>query len=122
MRWGILFRREIVLNYARIQDIQIRANLIERWLGLARIQIQTATGSSEAEMTLEGFPNYEQIRDFLYERMRGAREGDHHARTARPSASAPHVQDSRELAGILREIAGELRSIRETLAARLPRT
>jgi len=27
MRWGILFRREIVLNYARIQDIHLRSNI-----------------------------------------------------------------------------------------------
>src|SRR5690242_8865955 len=39
MRWGILLRREIMLNYSRIQDIQLRSNVIERWLGLARIEI-----------------------------------------------------------------------------------
>ena len=35
MRWGILFRREVIVNYARIQDIHLRSNIIERWLGLA---------------------------------------------------------------------------------------
>ena len=54
MRWGILFRREVILNYARIQDIHLVSNLLERWLGLARLQIQTASGSASAEMTLEG--------------------------------------------------------------------
>src|SRR5687768_6894000 len=39
MRWGILFRREISLAYARIQDIHLTSNFVERWLGLARIQI-----------------------------------------------------------------------------------
>src|SRR6185436_10889464 len=33
MRWGILLRREVMLNYSRIQDIQLRSNVIERWLG-----------------------------------------------------------------------------------------
>ena len=37
MRWGILFRREINLTYARIQDIHLRSNLVQRWLGLARV-------------------------------------------------------------------------------------
>src|ERR1051325_2347885 len=46
MKWGILMRREIMLNYSRIQDIQLRSNVIERWLGLARIEIQTASGSA----------------------------------------------------------------------------
>lgn len=53
MSWGVLFRHEIVLNYARIQDIHLRSNAIERWLGLARIEIQTGSGSSSAEMVLE---------------------------------------------------------------------
>ena len=35
MRWGILFRREINLTYARIQDIHLRSNFVERWLNLA---------------------------------------------------------------------------------------
>ncbi len=34
MSWGILFRRQTIINYARIQDIHLRSNLIERWLGL----------------------------------------------------------------------------------------
>ena len=54
MRWGVLFRREINLTYARIQDIHLRSNVVERWLGLARIEVQTASGSAGAEMTLEG--------------------------------------------------------------------
>ena len=45
MRWGILFRREINLTYARIQDIHLRSNFVERWLNLARIEVQTASGS-----------------------------------------------------------------------------
>jgi putative membrane protein len=52
MSWGIIFRNEVVLNYARIQDIHLRSNAMERWLGLARIEIQTASGSSNAGMTL----------------------------------------------------------------------
>src|ERR1051325_11502387 len=64
MRWGILFRREIILNYARIQDIHLRSNLLERWLGLARIQIQTASSSAGAEMTIEGLLEFNEVRDF----------------------------------------------------------
>src|SRR3954471_19954801 len=71
MRWGILVRHEVMLNYSRIQDIQLRANVVERWLGLARIEIQTASGSS-SEMTLEGITDHAAMRDFLYSRMRGA--------------------------------------------------
>ncbi len=73
MQWGILFRKEINLTFARIQDIHLTSNFVERWLGLARIQIQTASGSSKAEMTIEGVREFGPLRDFLYSRMRGAR-------------------------------------------------
>lgn len=119
MRWGILFRREVLLNYGRIQDIQIRANLVERWLGIARIEIQTAAGNSGAEMTLEGFVNYEQVRDFLYEKMRGSKSHPaipDVARSASPAVVSGAVQPGGdELAVILREIAGELRALRTSL-------
>lgn len=116
MRWGILFRREIVLNYARLQDIQIRANFVERWLGLARIELQTAAGNAGAEMTLEGFTNYEAIRDFLYDRMRGSRQAavGVTAATSEPGAAVP-AGDSRELVAVLREVAAELRALRSAL-------
>ena len=104
MRWGILFRREITLTYARIQDIHLVSNLVERWLGLARIQIQTAAGSSSAEMTIEGVKQFETVRDYLYTRMRGVRE-------AHKPAAAPRAGDQ-----TLQEIAGEMHAIRELLA------
>jgi putative membrane protein len=134
MGWGILFRREIHLTYSRIQDIHLVANIVERWFGLARIQIQTASGSAKAEMTLEGLLEFEHVRDFLYSRMRGARDG---ATTARPAADpalagaelgAPaatlHVathstgDGGGELAAVLAEVAAELRGIRLALEAR----
>ncbi|HEX2252305.1 MAG TPA: PH domain-containing protein, partial [Thermoanaerobaculia bacterium] len=74
MRWGVLFRREIHLTYARIQDIHLTSNVVERWLGLGKVQVQTASGSSKAEMVIEGRQDFEPIRDFLYRRMRGMRD------------------------------------------------
>ena len=84
MRVGILFRREVNLTYARIQDIHLGSNLIQRWLGLANVQIQTASGSAGAEMVIEGFKEFEAIRDFLYSRMRG-----YHTRSPQAAASSP---------------------------------
>lgn len=74
MRWGVLFRREIHLTFARIQDIHLTSNIVERWLGLGRVQVQTASGSSKAEMVVEGLKEFEAVRDFLYSRMRGMRQ------------------------------------------------
>lgn len=116
MSWGILFRRQIIINYARIQDIHLRSNLVERWFGLARVLVQTASGSSGAEMTLEGFKEFEAVRDFLYSKMRGVKDPAH--KPTAPGGSAPGQEA--ELAAALREVARELRETRRALQSRAP--
>lgn len=111
MRWGILFRREVNLTYRRIQDIHLRSGLFQRWLGLADVLVQTAAGSSSAEMTLEGLPQFEAVRDFLYARMRGH---DDHVGQATSGDPA--------LVTALHEVAQQLASVREALTRALPRT
>jgi uncharacterized protein len=114
MSWGILFRRQTIVNYARIQDIHLRSNFVERWLGLAKVMIQTASGNASAELTLEGLKEFEAVRDFLYLKMRGVK--DHPAAPA--SVPTGHSAPDAELAGLLREITGELRALREELGRR----
>ncbi len=123
MQWGVLFRKEINLTFARIQDIHLTSNFLERWLGLARIQIQTASGSSKAEMTIEGIRDFRPLRDFLYSRMRGARG------LAEPAVSvgrvapdlesvAPQTGSLGDVAAALREAVSELQEIRRALERR----
>ncbi len=112
MSWGILFRREIIVNYARIQDIHLKSNIVERWLGLARILVQTASGTQSAELTIEGIKQFELLRDFLYSRMRGVKD-------QRATTDTEHADRSAdELSAALREVTQELRAVRELLAAR----
>lgn len=73
MQWGVLFRREIYLTYRRIQDIHLTRNIVQRWLGLSTLAVQTASGSSAPEMSIEGILQAEPLRDHLYAQMRGAR-------------------------------------------------
>ncbi len=115
MSWGILFRREIIVNYARIQDIHLRSNLVERWLGLAKVLVQTASGSSSAELTLEGLKEFEAVRDFLYSKMRGVKD---HPQAPSLSAPAVAVPAETELTAVLREVARELRETRLALQSR----
>lgn len=119
MRWGILFRREVILNYSRIQDIHLQSNLVERWLGLGRVQIQTASGSSNAEMTIEGLLEFESVRDFLYAKMRGVKEKVQPQSAAR-DASEGHVGAGSlaEVAATLREVGAEVRALRESIDRR----
>lgn len=77
--WGILFRRENHLTYPRIQDIHVTRNIVERWLGIGTVSVQTASGSGSAEAEIVGVTDFEAIRDFLYARMRGLEhDGEEH--------------------------------------------
>ncbi|HUR27253.1 MAG TPA: PH domain-containing protein [Planctomycetota bacterium] len=115
MKVGILFRREVNITYARIQDIHLSSGFIQRWLKLADVQIQTASGTSGAELTIEGFHGAEAIRDFLYARMRGARD---HVPTATAGARA----DGDEVVKLLLGIRDELHETRAALERRAPRS
>jgi putative membrane protein len=105
--WGILFHRETYLTYRRIQDIHVTRNLFHRWLGLAAVSVQTASGSAGAEMVIEGIREPEKLRDFLYARMRGAREGLEPV-GEKEGEGAP----ADEALAVLLEIRDELRRIR----------
>ena len=123
MKVGILFRREINLTYARIQDIHLRSGLLQRWLGLANVQVQTASGSSGPELTIEGFKEFEAIRDFLYTRMRGYQSHKTSART-QPQTNDQHQHhpagagETAEVLSLLIGIRDELRRTREVVESR----
>ena len=115
MKVGILFRREVNLTYARIQDIHLRSGFIQRWLGLADVQVQTASGNAGAELVIEGFKQFEEIRDFLYSRMRGAK-GATGISSVAARADAPATSGrEQEMTAMLLEIRDELRRTREAL-------
>lgn len=109
-RWGFLFSREVSLTFSRLQDIQVTTNFVERWLDLARIDLQTASGNAGAEMTIVGLHQPGAIRDFLYSRMRGAkgiRADDGEAATGADAAD--------DLATTLHAVAREVAEVRSLL-------
>ena len=114
MSWGLLWRREIFLTYARIQDIHLSRGLLERWLGLGTIHIQTASGSASAEIAVVGLTEYGAVRDFLYTQMRGARFGETNDRRA-ASGEPPAVTEPDDAVVLLTDIRDEIRSLRAAL-------
>ncbi len=126
MSWGALFHREISLTYTRIQDIHLASNAVERFFGLGRVLVQTASGASKAEMTIEGLPEFELVRDYLYTRMRGARDqtAAHTATRRAPEASALPLDDAdlHELTATMQAVAEELAAVRRQLEARQPQS
>jgi putative membrane protein len=77
MGYGILFRRELQLTYARMQDIHLSQNVLERWLGIGTLTVQTAGSGEGGNLRIVGVRDVEAIRDYLYARMRGVRVDDH---------------------------------------------
>ena len=92
-------------------------------MGLATVSIQTASGSSTPEMAIEGVLEYDALRDFLYQKMRGAR-GLHDtpvAARATDNASSHSAVSPHELSAESAEALSLLRDIRDSLQKRANR-
>ncbi|QEG43316.1 PH domain-containing protein [Roseimaritima ulvae] len=114
LSWGVLFRTETYLTYKRIQDIHLNRNLVQRWLGLATLNVQTASGSASPEMKIEGVLEAEALRDYLYARMRGAKHAGAEAADAQsPAAVAQSIPPSASQDEVLQLLT----SIRDNLQA-----
>jgi putative membrane protein len=109
---GVLFKKEVNLAYRRIQDIHVTRGIIQRWFGLATVSVQTASGSATAEMTIEGVLQAEELRDYLYAKMRGARGLDEETPGAERAAEPGRPSPSDEALVILRDIRDALRAER----------
>ena len=115
--WGFLFRREIFLTYRRIQDIHVSRNLIERWLGIGKVEIQTAAGSSSAELALEGMEHWDPVRDYLYRRMRGTGSSSGTAEPTAEQAAPATTGDTDEAVALLRAIKEDIDAVRRAVEA-----
>lgn len=117
MAWGVLFKREVYLTYRRIQDIHVSRGIIQRWMGLATVSVQTASGSAGAEMSIEGIGNPEALRDYLYSRMRGSKDtpkpGTDETHQAPQTSADPDSVSNDEALVLLTEILGHVRALRE---------
>lgn len=107
MQWGVLFRKEIYLTHRRIQDIHLTRNIVQRWFGLATVAVQTASGSATPEMSIEGILEADQLRDYLYSKMRGARGDDQ-------SDQQTDCEDQDDVLTLLTEIRDSMRKIAES--------
>ena len=106
MRWGLLFRHETYLTYKKIQDIHLTRNILERWMGLGTLRIQTASSSADAEMSIQGMLQLEDLRDFIYSQMKG-----------HESVDGVAVQEDQGLM-LLAAIRDQLRQINDKLETR----
>lgn len=68
IRKGIMFRALVVVPYGRMQFVDVQAGPLDRWGGIAKVQLHTASPSSDA--VIPGLPPAEadRLRDRLAER------------------------------------------------------
>ena len=127
-RQGLLWRSEVNVAYRRIQDIHLTNGLIQRWLGLATVSIQTAAGAATPEVVIEGVLEAEALRDYLYTKMRGVRDGTSQGvrdgtsqgvragtSGAGPAASQADAAAGDEALALLTDIRDSLRRVEERL-------
>ncbi len=124
---GLLWRRETYLTYARIQDIHVTRNIFERWLGIGTVKIQTASGSAGATESIPGLTEFQDVRNYLYARMRGHRSISRSgAANAIDQHRGAHLASGDALAidalaiDALAGIRDELRAVRLLLEAQVP--
>jgi uncharacterized protein len=118
--YGLLWRRETYLTYARIQDIHVTRNIFERWLGLGTVMIQTASGSAAAAESIVGLTAFQDVRNYLYARMRGHR-GRSSVQTVTAGDATQHARTSGANDVAVEALTGirdELRAVRALLEAR----
>jgi len=106
LSWGWINRQESHITFDKIQDIHLHRGFLERWLGLGTVRIQTASGNMAAEITLFGLTQYEEIRDYLYDRMRIKDEPP-------TAAASPAIAGGgEEIISVLQELRDEVRRLR----------
>lgn len=74
-QWGVINTSWVTIGYNRIQNVNIRRNLIVRMFGLATIEIQTAGNNNtlRAEGVIPGLrkERAQSVRDFIVQRATG---------------------------------------------------
>lgn len=50
IRKGLMFRSLVVVPYGRMQFVDVKAGPLDRWVGIARVQLHTASPSSDASI------------------------------------------------------------------------
>jgi uncharacterized membrane protein YdbT with pleckstrin-like domain len=125
IREGVVIVREMTITFANIQNISISQGPVQRLLGIADVQVDTAGGGSAAEgkhaaqnlhtARFRGIDNASEVRELIQQRLRQLKDsglGDHEemlSMSHAPAAASP------ALLAALREVYAEARTLRKTL-------
>ncbi|AEI63064.1 PH domain-containing protein [Corallococcus macrosporus] len=133
IREGLVSLQEKTMTFANIQQVSIRQNPLQRLFGIADVKVETAGGGSKGgsadadashteglhEAHFRGVNNPEEIRDVIMARVRMHRDaGLGEPRHPEPAALPVPVASSAATLDAAKELLGEMRALRSTLAAR----
>jgi membrane protein YdbS with pleckstrin-like domain len=112
VRQGVLTRAVKHVPYRTVTNITVRRGLIDRWLGIGTLEIQTAgiSGTHQAEQTLVGLVDVDELYDLVVARLHRFRGG---MSPTQAEAEAPHSTDDTLVA-----LLAEVRAIRRALEER----
>jgi membrane protein YdbS with pleckstrin-like domain len=137
IRTGILRLQESTMSFANVQQVEIRQGPLQRFLGLADVQVRSAGGggdpaaqahgnAAEASLhvgTFEGVENAVEIRDLILERLRKFREaglGDPEDVHAHALAAAHPPAGTHDAAQAIATLLDETRALRRVLTGTTP--
>lgn len=132
IRTGILRLQESTMSFANVQQVEIRQGPLQRFLGLADVQVRSAGGggdpaaqahggAAEASLhvgTFEGVESAVEIRDLILERLRKFREaglGDPEDARAHAPAAAQVPAATHDTAQAVATLLNETRALRQVL-------
>jgi membrane protein YdbS with pleckstrin-like domain len=139
IREGLLKVEEKTMTFANVQQMTIQQNPVQRWLGIADLQVRTAGGGGKATQEqhakqdlhvgyFRGLADAAQIRDAIRDRMRRHADAglgdpdDREEADARPEivSGAPPATAARagsaELAAVAALLRDETRALRQSLS------
>jgi len=101
--------------YRTVTNLTAKRDILDRWLGLGTLDIQTAgmSGQTGAEEKLAGLPDVQEVYEMVataLRRFRGAMA---------PTTTEVEAEPAMASAGVLNEILAEVRAIRQALEADL---
>jgi len=124
VREGVISVREMTVTFANIQNISIFQGPVQRMLGIANLQVQSAGGGGSHDpqqagsnlhlATLRGIDNAPEVRVLIENRLRQAKDAglgdpdDHPSRSEAPA-------DASELITAFREVQHESRLLHQVL-------
>ncbi len=109
---GIIFKKERSIKQERVQTVNIRTGILQRLLGLATLQVETAGGGMESELSLTAVAREEafQIKESLEQpwESQERKKKDSHAGEGVPSSSLLERAVGPTATSVSGEEAGEL--------------